>query len=75
MVLYLVGENLDKTRSHYRAETGKKSLFGRGPETPTHDLFGLLGARKVAISLKVRMVLVRSERSLTCRRAKSRRSR
>ncbi len=30
MVLYLVGENLDKTRSHYRAETGKLVQLVRG---------------------------------------------
>jgi len=30
MALYLVGENLDKTRSHYRAETGKLVQLMRG---------------------------------------------
>ncbi len=30
MALYLVGENLDKTRSHYRAETGKLVQLVRG---------------------------------------------
>lgn len=30
MALYLVGENLDKTRSHYRAETGKLIQLVRG---------------------------------------------
>jgi serine/threonine-protein kinase HipA len=30
MALYLVGENIDKTRSHYRAETGKLVQLVRG---------------------------------------------
>jgi serine/threonine-protein kinase HipA len=30
MGLYLIGENLDKTRSHYRAETGKLVQLVRG---------------------------------------------
>ena len=30
MTLYLVGENLDKTRSHYRAGTGKLIQLFRG---------------------------------------------
>src|SRR5215475_2147018 len=30
MALYLVGENLDKTRGHYRAETGKLVQLVRG---------------------------------------------
>src|SRR5690349_17467375 len=30
MALYLVGENLDKTRGHYRAETGKLVQLFRG---------------------------------------------
>ncbi|TIX76953.1 MAG: type II toxin-antitoxin system HipA family toxin, partial [Mesorhizobium sp.] len=30
MALHLVGENIDKTRSHYRAETGKLVQLMRG---------------------------------------------
>jgi len=30
MALYLVGENIDKSRSHYQAETGKLVQLMRG---------------------------------------------
>jgi len=37
MPLYLVGENLDKTRSHYRAETGKLVQLVRGIYVDPND--------------------------------------
>ena len=37
MALYLVGENLDKTRSHYRAETGKLVQLVRGVYVDADD--------------------------------------
>jgi serine/threonine-protein kinase HipA len=37
MALYLVGENLDKTRSHYRAETGRLVQLMRGVYVDSGD--------------------------------------
>jgi serine/threonine-protein kinase HipA len=37
MALYLVGENIDKARSHYQAETGKLVQLMRGIYVDAHD--------------------------------------
>ena len=47
MALHLVGETIDKTRSHYRAETGKLIQLMRGIYVDADDVNGRKISKRV----------------------------